>query len=98
MSFYGFSDTKKLLATPVVTFWMLHKNIDRLMAEKDLRVADVAIRSQSADSVVKLFEDLRKQMGTIVDFDKVFTEQEMIVEKLDRDGLHSLAALGKVNA
>lgn len=92
MAFYGFSDTRKLLTTPVVTFWMLHKNIDRLMAEKDMRTADVAIRSQSADGVRSLFDDLRKQMGTVVDFDRLLAAQE---EQLDREGLHSLNGLGK---
>ena len=87
MSFYGFSDTRKLLATPIVTFWMLHKNIDRVSAERDLRVADVAIRSQSAEGVRSLFDDLKKQMGKVVDFDRVLAAQE---ERLDREGLHGL--------
>jgi hypothetical protein len=93
MSFYGFSDTQKLLATPVVTFWMLHKNIDRLSAEKDMRVADVAIRSQTSEGVKALFEDLRTQMGTVVDFDRVLARQE---EQIDRAGLQGLKLLGKI--
>ena len=91
LAFYGY-DMQRLLATPVVTFWMLHRNIDRLMAEKDMRVADVAIRSQSQDGVRSLLTDLRKQMGTVVDFDEVLARQE---EKLDRAGLNSLRLLGK---
>jgi hypothetical protein len=90
MSFYGFSDIQKLLTTPVVTFWMLHKNIDRLMAERDMRTADVAIRSQSAEGVRDLFEDLKKQMGTVVDFDRVLQSQEAVI---DREGLKALKGL-----
>lgn len=94
MEFYGFSDMKKLLGTPLTTFWMLHRNIDRLLAEKDMRVADVAIRSQSEEGVRGLLTDLREQVGKVVDFDRVLARQE---EKLDRGGLNSLRGLGKVN-
>jgi hypothetical protein len=92
LEFYGFADVKSLLATPLATFWMLHRNIDRLMAEKDIRVADVAIRSQSSDGVRALLTDLRTQMGTVVDFDEVLSRQE---EKLDRAGLNGLRGIGK---
>lgn len=94
MAFYGFSDVQKLLKTPVVTFWMLNKNIDRLSAEKDMRTAHVAVLSQSEDGIKTLFDDLRKQMGTVVDFDRMLAKQQ---EELDRAGLHSLKELGKVN-
>lgn len=94
MAFYGFSDVQKILKTPVVTFWMLHKNIDRLTAEKDIRTANIAVLAQSEDGVRTLFSDLRKRMGTVVDFDKALVIKQ---EKLDRDGLHSLKDLGKAN-
>jgi hypothetical protein len=98
MAFYGFSDTRKLLDTPVVTFWMLHKNIDRLNAEDGFRTADIAIRSQSSEGVTALFADLKTQMKSpiVFEFDRAAMEQEREEEDVDREGLHSLGTIGKV--
>jgi hypothetical protein len=73
------------------TFWMLHRNIDRISAERDQRTAMVTIQSQSLEGVKDLMTDLRKQVGTIVEF------EETAPTKLDRKALHALAAIGDLN-
>jgi hypothetical protein len=70
------------------TFWMLHRNIDRISAERDQRNALIHIQSQSQDGVQDLMENLRSQVGTIIEF------EETAPTKLDRKALHALDAIG----
>jgi hypothetical protein len=67
---------------------MLHRNIDRISAERDQRNAMVQIQSQSSEGVKDLMTDLRKQVGTIVEY------EEVAQTKLDRRALHALDAIG----
>jgi hypothetical protein len=75
-------------AMPMQTFWMLHRNIDRISAERDQRNAMVHIQSQSSEGVKDLMTDLRKQVGTIVEY------EEVTPTKLDRAALHALDPIG----
>ncbi|MCK1543426.1 hypothetical protein IVB12_16030 [Bradyrhizobium sp. 179] len=79
---------KEVRGLAMQTFWMLHRNIDRISAERDQRSALVQMQSQSTDGVKNLMEDLRKQMGTIIEF------EETAPTKLDRKALHALDAIG----
>jgi hypothetical protein len=76
---------------PMQTFWMLHRNIDRISAERDQRHAMVQIQSQSSEGVKDLMTDLRKQVGTIVEY------EEVAPTKLDRTALHALDVIGDLN-
>lgn len=70
------------------TFWMLHRNIDRISAERDQRNALVQIQTQSQEGVRDLMDDLRQQVGTIIEF------EETTPTELDRTALHALDAIG----
>jgi hypothetical protein len=69
---------------------MLHKNIDRISAERDQRLALVHIRSQSSEGVQDMMKDLRDQMGTTV----VIDDTKEKPTPLDRKALHALDAIG----
>jgi hypothetical protein len=77
---------------PLKLFWMMHKSIDRLTAEEDMRLAMTLISSESGEGFSSLMENLRKQMGKVVVIDEVKTA---LLEKHDRAGMLSIAALGK---
>lgn len=83
----------ELLALPAKTFWMLHKNVDRLLAEDSLRLVEIGISSQSGEMAQKLGTALRKQMGTVVEIDEAAAAMNM---PFDREGLNKLKGLGKV--
>lgn len=70
------------------TFWMLNKNIDRISAERDQRLALVQIRSQSSEGVSEMMTDLRKQMGVVIEFE---APKDI---KIDKAALHRLAGIG----
>lgn len=70
------------------TFWMLHRNIDRISAERDQRLALIQIQSQSSEGVKDLMTDLRQQVGTIIEF------EEAKPTAIDRKALHALASIG----
>lgn len=54
---------RELMALPIKTFWMLNKNVNRLLAEKDLRALSMAINSQSNEGVTALREKLSEELG-----------------------------------
>jgi indole-3-glycerol phosphate synthase len=87
MAFYGMA-YREVRELPMQTFWMLHRNVDRISAERDQRNALVQIQSQSSEGVKDLMTDLRKQVGTIIEF------EEAAPTKLDRKALHALDAIG----
>lgn len=90
---YGLSvvETRKL---PLKTFWMLSKNVDRIWAEQDLRLATLMGSVQSKEYAEKLIKDLRRQLGTIVEFEEAPKVLE-IEPEYDRAGLLALKGMGK---
>lgn len=90
--FYG-ERRHDVLAMPIQTFWMMHKNIDRVMAEADLRLLSVYAYAQSGEGIEKFSEDMRQQMGQVVEMDAVKTA---FSERCDKEGLEGLRDLGRM--
>lgn len=57
---------REVLELPAKTFWMLHKNIDRISAEEDIRDLQVAAHSHSGESIKEMLESLQAQMGDVI--------------------------------
>lgn len=89
MAFYSFGDVQKVLDLPLKTFWMLHKNIDRLEAEKDLRAAQLAAQTQSGEGFKELVRGLQKEMGQVVILEVGARKEDQI----DREGVKRLKML-----
>ena len=82
---------------PLSTFWMLSRNVDRLMAEEDYRLAVVTTSVQTQEGIDDLFPRLKKQIGVIVDYDEdEIGPMEPISEERDRTGLMEIATMNKV--
>lgn len=90
MQFYSFGDVRRVLEMPITTFWMLHKNIDRILAERDMRHVELAVHTQSPDGVKTLMESLRSQMREPFVFESAPAPR---TAKLDREGLAELKAM-----
>jgi len=67
---------------PIKTFWIFLENINRLLAERDLRSLSVNTVSQSADS--ETYEKYKK--GLLAEIGNT----TQVKEKLDRAGLNQL--------
>jgi hypothetical protein len=93
MRFYGMA-FREVLTLPIQTFWMLHRNVDRVVAEENYKSAIIAASAMGGDGLTTLLEDLRKQMGDVVIVDEA--KLAMQEAKLDREGLNSLRGLGRV--
>jgi hypothetical protein len=81
MRFYGM-DYEALLGLPIITFWELSKNVDRIRAEEDIRLTVLTSQAFAGDP-----ENYIK---------KLESEQGMVVEiesKFDRAGYERLKAL-----
>ncbi|MBO6507510.1 MAG: hypothetical protein JJ979_03325 [Roseibium sp.] len=74
---------------------MMHRNVDRLRAEEDYRLATVGIYTASGEHIQELLGDLRKQMGTVIVLDEGRAAMERAKEERDVDGLKSIAGLNK---
>lgn len=56
-----------VLRLPLKTFWMMHKNIDRIEAKRDMRAMSVAMVSQATPDSARAFrEALVLEAGTII--------------------------------
>lgn len=77
---------------PIATFWMMHRNIDRLMAEADLRMLSVFAHGQSGEGVADFSERMRKEMGQVAEVDE---REAAMAQELDSMGLMSLKELGR---
>lgn len=74
---------------------MMHRNVDRLMAEADLRALSVAAYAQSGEGITEFSERMREQLGRVAEVDEA---QVALSETLDRDGLKELAGLGRIRS
>jgi hypothetical protein len=102
MRCYGYKFAE-VLDLPIRAFHLLSRNIDRLTAEDDYRMARVvALAMSGGEGLNDLFEQLRKQMGQTVIYedepaDEISPKYRQILEmKLDQDGLQSLKGLGRL--
>ena len=100
MRCYGYK-WKEVLDLPIGIFHMMSRNIDRLTAEDDYRMARVvAFGMSGGEGLADLFDQLRKQMGQAVVYeddelgDVPLKYREVVEMELDAEGLQSLKGLG----
>lgn len=93
MSVYGLT-YRDVLDLPLTVFWILHGNVDRIRAETDLRLVSALAHSHSGEGITRFTEQMRKEMGTIVDFDEAQRAMETAV--YDREGLLALKTMNGV--
>lgn len=102
MRCYGYR-FREVLDLPIHIFHLLSRNIDRMTAEDDYRMARcVALGMSGGDGLNDLFEQLRKQMGQTVVFEDEPADQvpgkyrEVLNMELDEEGLQSLKGMGRL--
>lgn len=86
---------------PMHIFSLLSRNIDRMTAEDDYRMArTVALGFSGGDGLSDLFEQLRRQMGSAVVYEDGGAEPQRLHRVLemefDEEGLQSLKGMGRV--
>lgn len=78
---------------PIRRFWLLHKSIDRIAAERDQRQLQTLVAIHvGGESVSKYHDSLMKQVGDVAVIDKV---RAALNEKIDRKGIGELLAMRK---
>lgn len=76
---------------PIRTFWSFSRNIDRIYAEQDLRMATMLIRRNSPEDMSAYIEELSRRMGRAVEFDEQALAREKAMNvKRDTAGLMAL--------
>jgi len=82
MYHYKLSD-EQVLKMPARRFWLLNKNLNRLMAENDIRNLQVLVSAESSEGTKQTQERLFLEIGPVVVQEPTF----------DRDGLNRLKQL-----
>lgn len=77
-------------------FWLLHRNVDRLDAERDFRNLRVAIGSASGEGANATFALLKKELGNIAEFDHGRRTMAESIAPLDSAGLSEIAQMGSI--
>lgn len=91
MQYYG-QPYSEVMAMPLKTFWLLSNNIDRIEAQKDLRLLSVNVSSganATTESVQKMYESLQAERGEVV---KIHPLSKTLVQR-DEQGISELKAM-----
>lgn len=75
---------------PMKTFWMLNKNIGRILAEKDLRALEVGFAVQSGEAAQALHTKLTIEFDNPYHIDPEVQAAEIVDEKRDEAGFAQL--------
>jgi len=81
MHFYSIP-LNAVLNMPIYTFWEMSQNVQRIMAEEDMRM--VAIVTSALGGAKELVQNLNKERGEVVKVENPYQAS------LDRDGLAQL--------
>jgi mannitol-specific phosphotransferase system IIBC component len=54
-----------VMALPIKTFWMLSQNVERILAQRDMRALTVAVSGQGGEAARDHRQALIKEVGTI---------------------------------
>lgn len=86
----GYSE---VMALPLRAFWLMSRNIDRIMAQGDMRSMSVAVVAQSsAEGVQQLRQALAVETGTIVKLQKDDSDSPLNAQR-DEQGFAELRAM-----
>jgi hypothetical protein len=96
LQFYGFGSVDVVKSMPLKTFWMLHRNIDRLEAQADYRQLMNLISAVSTEGVKARQEALQKTIGNVYILERSAQTVHVIEEQLDRVGLERLRGTGRL--
>jgi len=81
MRHYGLS-YQEVWELPLSAFWMLNRNLSRLMAEEDKRAVtkDQFVQSENYEEIKRFVDSLDLEMGPVT----------IVEQPLDREGLNAL--------
>lgn len=72
---------------------MLHKNVDRIRAQGDMRASYVHAAVQSTEGRTELMEHLKREMGVVIEFDEGRFAIVKAEKEFDREGLSALKSI-----
>jgi hypothetical protein len=89
---------------PIEAFWMMLRNIDRIVADENYNFASRAAHLERGEMLVQYLEEMNTQRGEIVHYNRkemIITTPEGVTKKIkepvyERDKLMSLKGLGKI--
>jgi hypothetical protein len=86
---YGLS-YRDCMTLPMKTFWMLNRNISRVLAEQDLRAFQLAVSTQNGEAASALHTKLLSEFDNPYRMDQEAEVAEVIEEQRDEAGFAQL--------
>lgn len=95
MHFYSQS-YPEVMALPLKTFWLMSGNVDRVMAQSDMRALTVSVCGQAGEAAKEYRARLVIEIGTIVKVEQTETSKPLPYDATrDEAGFAELRMLSK---
>lgn len=89
--FYGMTETA-VMAMPIRRFWLFMANIDRIMAQGDLRALMIGASAQNGETAKSLHKKLEVELGEIQELEANALPAQFYEER-DQEGFNQLKLL-----
>jgi hypothetical protein len=81
---------------PIKRFWFYNKNVDRILADRDMRMLNLMAYSHSGEGIQKVSAELLRERGEIFIYQPVIQQldldEDAVDPEFDRAGLEALRA------
>ena len=68
---------REVMELPIRAFWLMSANINRLFAERDMRLLSVTAAVNSTEGMQEKIDILSNEIGKVTRFDEVFDSSAM---------------------
>lgn len=68
---------REVMELPIRAFWLMSANINRLFAERDMRLLSVTAAVNSTEGMQEKIDMLSTEIGKVTRFDEVFDNSAM---------------------
>lgn len=75
---------------PIKTFWLMSANIDRILAQKDMRALTVAVCGQGGEAAKDHRKQLVLEIGSVVKTDELSATKALMNAERDESGFAEL--------
>lgn len=70
-----------VMRLPIRTFWLMSANINRLFAERDMRLLSVTAAANSSEGMKGKVDELTHELGQVTRFEEVFDSDALMLLK-----------------
>ena len=61
---------REVMSLPIRTFWLMSSNINRLFAERDMRLLSVFVAANNSEGMSDKIKELTQELGSVTRFEE----------------------------